>query len=105
MSLLLGDSPDHEVILYAAPVRLEGEPVVERVRLGQLARVRFSATMTLCIPPGQPARPDVKVYRRLKLPLPEEDRVKNQTSGSRKPGPKPQATANQRMVQAGRKPI
>jgi hypothetical protein len=63
---------DHEGILYAAPIQWGGEPAVERVRLGRLADARLSASSTLCILPAQPARPDVEVYERLNLPLPEE---------------------------------
>jgi hypothetical protein len=66
--------PDHEVILYGAPIRWGDEPIIEHTPLGRLADVRLSSTLTLCIPPGQPTRPDVKVYKRFGIPLPAKGR-------------------------------
>jgi precorrin-6B methylase 1 len=77
-------SPDHEVIVYVAPIRWAGEPVIQRMPLGQLAKARFSATSTLCIPPSQPTRPDVDIYKRLNLLLPEEGPGEDQTVSRRR---------------------
>ena len=46
-------SPDHEVILYTAPMQLFGEPVIQRLPLRRLVKARLSGGSTLCIPPGQ----------------------------------------------------
>jgi hypothetical protein len=73
---------DHEVIVYFAPVQWGAEPVVERMPLGRLARFPLSPTATLCVPPGQHPRPDVEVYERLRLQLPDEGRSRR-TLGKR----------------------
>jgi hypothetical protein len=65
--------PDHEVIVYVAPIHWGGEPEIERVAIQHLAGARLSARSTLCVPPGQPTRPDVEVCRRLNLPVPGEE--------------------------------
>jgi hypothetical protein len=65
--------PDHEVIVYLAPIQLHGESIVKRLPLGQLAKTPLVPSATLCIPPSRPARPDVKVQQHLNLALPEED--------------------------------
>jgi hypothetical protein len=84
-------APDHEVILYVAPLQLFGEPAIRRLPLRRLVKARLSASSTLCIPPGQPTRPNVEVYKRLNLPLPEEGYDKPHKA--------------QRNVLAGRRPI
>jgi hypothetical protein len=65
--------PDHEVIVYSAPIHWAGEPVIERVLLGQLDKVRLSGSSTLCIPPARAPRPEVDVHERLKLAPPDQD--------------------------------
>jgi hypothetical protein len=82
--------PDHEVILYIAPIQLFGEPVIRRLPVRRLLKARLFGGSTLCIPPGQPTKPNVEVYKRLHLPLPEQD------------DDKPKKT--QRKVRAGRSP-
>jgi hypothetical protein len=82
--------PEHEVILYVAPIQLFGEPSIQRLPLQRLVKARLSAGTTLCIPPGQPTRPNVEVYKRLNLPLPKEDHDKPHKA--------------QRKVLAGRSP-
>jgi hypothetical protein len=77
-------SPDHEVIVYVAPIQWGGEAIVERVPLGQLTRARLSASSTLCVPPGRATRPAVEVYKRLHLPLPEEHQAGRKAISRRK---------------------
>ncbi len=89
---------DHEVIVYVAPVFLAGEPVVERVPLSGLGAARLSASSTLCIPPGRPAKPDRTVYRRLNLPLP------GQSSAKRLP-PKRRKAASRRTPSGAPRPV
>lgn len=64
---------EHEVILYIASSQLFGEPSIERLPLKRLAKARLSSSSTLCIPPSQRPRPNVRVHKQLKLPLPEEE--------------------------------
>src|SRR5262249_50628899 len=58
--------PDHEVIVYVAPIHWAAEPLIERVPLGQLGKVRLSSSSTLCIPPAPSARRELEVRKRLK---------------------------------------
>jgi hypothetical protein len=69
--------PDHEGILYAAPIQWGAEPVVERVRLGRLGKARLFASSTLCVPPSQPPRPNVGAYELLNLPPPEQGQTES----------------------------
>ena len=45
--------PDHEAIVYAAPIHWAGEPAIERVLLGQLDKAQLTGSSTLCIPPAR----------------------------------------------------
>jgi hypothetical protein len=83
--------PKHEVILYVAPLQLFGKPAIQHLPLKGLVKARLYASSTLCIPPGQATRPNVEVYKRLNLPLPEEGHDKPHKA--------------QRKVLAGRRPI
>jgi Tetrapyrrole (Corrin/Porphyrin) Methylases len=66
-------APNHEVILYTASIAWGGNPGIQRVPLSKLAGARLNANMTLCIPPGQPVRPDLQIYQRFGLALPGAD--------------------------------
>jgi precorrin-6B methylase 1 len=68
--------PDHKAILYIAPMQLFGEPRIQRLPLKRLVKARLFAASTLCIPPGQPTRPNKRVHKLLNLPLPHEERTK-----------------------------
>jgi hypothetical protein len=68
--------PDHKAILYIAPFQLFGEPRIKRLPLRRLVNARLFACSTLCIPPGQPTKPNIRVYKLLNLPLPDEEHVK-----------------------------
>lgn len=57
---------DHEVIVYAAPIHWAGEPLIDRVPLGQLGKVPLSSSSTLCVPPAQGSRPEIEVQKNLK---------------------------------------
>ena len=83
-------SPDHEVILYIAPIQLFGEPIIQRLPLRRLVKARLFSSSTLCIPPGEPTKPNVELYRRPNLPLPEE---------------KDKPKKAQRKVRTGRSPL
>ncbi len=48
--------PDHEVILYVAPLPFAALPLVKRLPLRRLARAKLTAAMTLCVPPKDPGR-------------------------------------------------
>jgi len=64
--------PDHEVIVYVAPIYWAAEPHIERVPLGQLDKARLSSSSTLCIPPVRSARREIEVQKRLKQAQPDE---------------------------------
>jgi hypothetical protein len=64
---------DHSGILYVAPIQWGGEPSIERVRLDRLGNVPLSSSSTLCVPPNQLPRPNIRMYKRLNLALPEAD--------------------------------
>lgn len=66
---------DHHGILYTAPIQWGGEPTVERVRLGRLGDARLTSSSTLCVPPSQPARPDLEMCKRLHRAPPEADQT------------------------------
>jgi hypothetical protein len=63
---------DHEVIVYVAPIHWAGEPLIERIPLGQLGKARLSSSSTLCIPPARVSRPKIKVRKRPKLARPDQ---------------------------------
>ncbi len=54
---------DHEVIVYVAPIHWAGEPLIERMPLGELGKARLSSSSTLCIPPARASRPEMKVRK------------------------------------------
>jgi precorrin-6B methylase 1 len=64
--------PDHEVIVYVAPIHWAAEPLIERVPLGQLTKARLSSSSTLCIPPVRSARREIEAHKRLKGARPDE---------------------------------
>jgi|SRR5579884_910511 len=66
---------DHCGILYAAPIEWGGEPSVQQVSLGRLGEARISSSSTLCVPPSQPPRPDLEMYKRLNLAVPQESQT------------------------------
>jgi hypothetical protein len=74
--------PDHEVIVYAAPVQWSAEPFIARMPLGQLGKARLSGSSTLCIPPPRASRPKIEVHKRLKLA--RRDQVPNERPPGRR---------------------
>jgi Tetrapyrrole (Corrin/Porphyrin) Methylases len=58
--------PDHEVIVYVAPIHWAAEPLIERMPLRQLGKAPLSSSSTLCIPPARSARREMEVDKRLK---------------------------------------
>jgi hypothetical protein len=72
--------PDHVALLYIAPMQLFGEPRTQRVPLKRLTKARLFASSTLCIPPGQPTRPNIQVHELLNLPLADEEHAKPRKS-------------------------
>jgi precorrin-6B methylase 1 len=56
---------DHETIVYQAAQHPIGEPLIERVRLGDLPAARVTPIATLCVPPLAPEPPDRAMLRRL----------------------------------------
>jgi hypothetical protein len=63
--------PDHEVIVYEAPIHWAAEPLIKRLPLGQLGKARLSSASTLCIPPARSARREGEVYKGLKRARPD----------------------------------
>src|SRR5262249_41190487 len=59
--------PDHELIVYVAPIHWAGEPLIERVPLGQLGKVWLSSSSTLCIPPARSARREIEIHKLLEV--------------------------------------
>jgi hypothetical protein len=86
---------DHKAILYAAPVQWGEEPEIQRVRLGRLGDARITSSSTLCVPPSQPARPDLRMYKRLNLAPPED----GQTGSPRRARSRPTPSGVPRPVQ------
>jgi hypothetical protein len=64
--------PDHEVIVYVAPIYWAAEPHIEHVPLGQLDKSRLFSSSTLCIPPVRSARREIEVQKRLERAQPDE---------------------------------
>jgi Tetrapyrrole (Corrin/Porphyrin) Methylases len=64
--------PDHEVIVYVAPIHWAAEPLIERVPLRQLGKAPLSSSSTLCIPPARSARREIEVDKRPKRARPDE---------------------------------
>ena len=64
-------SPDHHVFVYEAAIYFGGEPMIKRMPLRALADSEFPTMATLCIPPGQATTPDIEMYSRLNIPLPD----------------------------------
>jgi hypothetical protein len=62
---------DHEVIVYVAPIHWAAEPLIERVPLGQLGKLRLSSSSTLCMPPARSVRRELEVQKRLKRARPD----------------------------------
>jgi precorrin-2 methylase len=58
---------DHELIVYQAAQHPIGEPVIGRVRLGDLHAARVTPMSTLCVPPVASEPPDRAMLQRLGL--------------------------------------
>jgi uncharacterized protein YabN with tetrapyrrole methylase and pyrophosphatase domain len=62
-------SPDHELVIYQAPELVILEPLIERVRLADLAAGPVTPMSTLYVPPRERRTADPAVLQRLGLPL------------------------------------
>jgi hypothetical protein len=91
--------PGHEAILYTASITFGGEPWTKRVALSKLAKAKLTASMTLCIPPGQATKPDMRVYERLGMALPGAEKRQR---GARKPATKRHRATEMSSPRAGR---
>jgi hypothetical protein len=63
--------PDHEVILHQASPYPIFDPIVQRVRLGDLPTVDLSAMCTLYVPPKMPPPPSPEMHARLGVSSPD----------------------------------
>lgn len=65
--------PDHEVVSYEASPYPVGDPIIHRMRLGDLPKAEVRAMTTLHVPPkGRPA-PDLEMFDRLEIPRPDAE--------------------------------
>ena len=65
-------NPDHEVIVYEAPIHWAAEPLMKRLPLGHLGKARLCSSSTLCILPARSARREIEVHKSLKVARPDE---------------------------------
>ena len=64
--------PDHEVILYQASPYPVFDPIVQRIRLRDLPTADPTPMSTLYVPPKGAPTPNLEMYSRLELPLPDQ---------------------------------
>jgi precorrin-6B methylase 1 len=63
--------PEHEVVLYEASPYPVFDPIVQRVRLGELPTADLTPMCTLYVPPKQPPPPNPDMFDRLGVPAPD----------------------------------
>jgi hypothetical protein len=62
---------DHEVVLYQASPYPVFDPIIQRVRLGDLPAADLTPMSTLYLPPKAPPPPDPEMHARLQVPAPD----------------------------------
>lgn len=75
--------PDHEVVLYEASPYPVFDPIIEHVRLRDLARARLTPMSTMLVPAKGSPRLDRDVMARLKIRMPDPARAKRLGSSSK----------------------